>query len=232
MPIAKRLTDTEKYKKKFFKNLPGPYKLFWDYLCSNCDNAGIWNKDFEVAQIRIGRDMEINERSALELFKGRVIVIDGENKWFLTPFIEFQYDCTVDGLNPKNNAHLSVIKKLKKEGLYEGLLGGALDKEKDKDMDMDKDKYITVENEKVFEVLPVLEYYQAPLNARQQEQGLKNWRDMVVPWFEQNIQIDFKDKRHVFNTFSKYIMTYGKPPPNGKHKAFPQKLTAEELKDL
>lgn len=232
MPIAKRLSDTQRFEKAFYKSLPGPYKLLWDYLCANCDNAGIWIRDFEVAQIRVGKDMPITERLAIELFKGRIVVFDNGNKWFVPSFIEFQYDCTAEELKTTNNAHLSVIKKLKKEGLIGVPKRGALDKEKDKDIDMDKDKYITVENEKIFDVMPILEFHEAALNGRQSEQSLRNWRDMVPEWFEQNIQIDFKDKRHVMNTFSKYIMTYGKPPPNGRFNTNGHKLTPEELQSL
>lgn len=228
--MAKRLSDTDKYKKEFFRSLPGPYKLLWDYLYHDCDNAGIWIKDFEIAQIRIGRDMPINERAALELFKGRIVIFDGGKKWFIPSFIEFQYDCKSGNLNPKNNAHLSVIKKLKKEGLNEGLLGGALDKDKDKDKDIDKDmdKYITVENEKIYDPIPILEYYQAPLNGRQKEHGLRNWRDVVPEWFEQSLQLDFNNQKHVFNTFSKYFINSGRPP-NGK--ANVKKFTVEDLEN-
>jgi hypothetical protein len=230
--MAKRYSDSDRYSKPFFKSLPGAYKLLWEYMCASCDNAGIWIKDFEVAQIRVGKDMPISERIAVQYFKDRIIILDGGAKWFLKTFIEFQYECTVANLNPKNNAHLSVIKKLKKEGLYEGLLGGAQDKDKDMDKDKDKDKYITVENEKIYDVIPILEYHEAALNGRQKEHSLRNWRDMIPEWFEQNIKIDFKDERHVLNTFSKYIISYGKPPPGGFNKSNGQKLSSEELQSL
>ena len=65
--MAKRLTDTEKYRKKFFRNLPGAYKLFWDFLYHECNHAGIWHVDFDVAQIYLGRDMPVSEETALRL---------------------------------------------------------------------------------------------------------------------------------------------------------------------
>lgn len=132
--MPKRFTDTDKYRKPFFRGLRGAYKLLWDYLYHNCDNAGIWIKDFEIAQTYIGSDMVISEEEALKFFGDRVTVFDDGAKWFLPSFIEFQYDCTVEQLNPKNNAHLSVIKKLKKEGLISPS-PGAQDKDKDKDKD-------------------------------------------------------------------------------------------------
>lgn len=149
--MAKRFTDTEKYKKDFFKSLPGAYKLLWDYLYHDCDNAGIWIKDFEIAQIRVGKDMSITEAEALKLFGDRVIVFDSGKKWFIPSYIEFQYECEISALNPKNNAHLSVIKKLTKEGLMSPSRGA---QDKDKDKEEDKDIiYLKERNKKFFDML-------------------------------------------------------------------------------
>lgn len=135
--MAKRFTDSDKYKKTFFRGLPGAYKLLWDYLYHDCDNAGIWICDFEIAQLYLGPDMKVDHATALELFGDRIVAFDSGKKWFIPAYIEFQYDCGVEALNPKNNAHLSVIKKLQKQGLMSPSQGA---KDKDKDKDMVKDK--------------------------------------------------------------------------------------------
>ena len=57
--MAKRFTDTDKWKKGFIRNLPSKYKLLWLYILDDCNHAGIWDTDFEVASIRIGS--KINE---------------------------------------------------------------------------------------------------------------------------------------------------------------------------
>jgi len=143
--MAKRFTDTEKYKKPFIRGLQGAYKLLWDYLYHDCDHAGIWIVDFDIAQIYIGHDMPVNREDALKYFNEgevRVIELRGGKKWFIRPFIDFQYG----ELNPNNRVHKSVINALKKEGVLKtdkGLaspLEGCKDKDMDKDMDMDKDK--------------------------------------------------------------------------------------------
>ena len=143
--MAKRFTDTDKYKKPFIRSLPGAYKLFWDYLYHECDHAGIWIVDFEIAQIYLGSDMQVDRDNALGFFNKdevRVIEFSGGKKWFIIPFIEFQYG----ELNEQNRVHKSVINILKKENLYKenkGLIRGlqALkDKDKNKDMDKDKDR--------------------------------------------------------------------------------------------
>lgn len=135
--LAKRFTDSDKYKKPFFRGLQGAYKLLWDYLYHDCDNAGIWIKDFEVANFFLGPDMNVTEDEAKKFFNGRIKELEGGAKWFLPGFIEFQYDVTVETLNPDNKAHASVIKKLSKYGITSPLQGA---KDKDKDMDKDKNK--------------------------------------------------------------------------------------------
>jgi len=145
--MAKRFTDTNKYKKPFFRGLTGAYKLLWDYLYHDCDHAGIWIVDFEIAQLYLGKDMLVNKEQALKVFNSdeeRIIELD-QNKWFIPSFIKFQYG----NLNPENNAHSGVIKILqplnlidsdfKVKGLISTLLG-AKDMDKEKELDKEKEK--------------------------------------------------------------------------------------------
>lgn len=138
--MANRYTDTNKWKKNFLKSLPAAYKLLWLYICDDCDHAGIWHVDFEVAAIRLGETVQ--ERVALEAFGEKIISFDRGEKWFIPSFIEFQYP---GGLDPKNRAHASVIKILQKYQLIDGsfkTLTRPLEGYKDKVMDRDKDKDI------------------------------------------------------------------------------------------
>ena len=135
--MAKRFVDTNKYKKLFMRSLPGAYKIFWDYLCLECDHAGIWHVDFEIAQIYVGKDMPINPKEALSLFNKdevRILVLSGGKKWFIKPFVDFQYGT----LNPAVKTHASVLAILQKEGVTE-LFANCLQTVKDKDMDKDMD---------------------------------------------------------------------------------------------
>jgi len=147
--MAKRFTDTDKYKKPFLRGLQGAYKVLWDYLYHDCNHAGIWIKDFEIAQIYIGNDLPVNEVDALKFFnkgKKRIFEIDNKSKWFIPSFIEFQYG----KLNPGNRAHYSVIIILEKYKLYNKGLSTTLQGRKDKDMvkdkvkDKEKDKIILI----------------------------------------------------------------------------------------
>jgi hypothetical protein len=47
--MAKRFTDSEKWKKPFIKKLPMQYKLLWFYLLDDCNHAGVWQVDLEIA---------------------------------------------------------------------------------------------------------------------------------------------------------------------------------------
>lgn len=224
--MAKRFSDTDKFKKPFFRGLRGAYKLLWDYLYHNCDNAGIWIKDFEVAQIYVGSDMPINEEEALKFFAGRIIIFDNGAKWFIPAFIEFQYDCTVELLNPSNNAHLSVIKKLKKEGLISSSQGAQdKDKEEDKVKDLDKDKYIMVGLKKIIDPIQTLEFYEAQLNGTMRENGNVDWKALVPKWLSEHIGENFKDDNHVKNSFKKFYLD-NKPKVNGFKK---ETETAEQI---
>lgn len=137
--MAKRYTDTDKWKKPFIKNLPAEYKLFWLYLIDDINHAGIWEVDKEVAEIRLG--IKLSLEKAQGLFKEKVVVFDSGTKWFLPDFIKFQYGSINEGQSGKSSPiHKSVLKELRKYNLLEFVPKGCLTlKDKDKDKDMDKD---------------------------------------------------------------------------------------------
>ena len=59
--MAKRMTDTDKWKKRFLKDLNYANKLLWLYMLDDCNHAGIWDIDLEVASIRIGLNVDIHD---------------------------------------------------------------------------------------------------------------------------------------------------------------------------
>lgn len=127
--MSKRFTDTEKWADPWFRKLPGLYQRLWLFLLDQCDHAGLWKVDIELASFMLGENIDIAK--AEKVLSGRIEKINDE-KWFIPKFILFQYG----ELNDKNRAHLSVINLLKKEGLYKPLISplqGAKDKDKDKD---------------------------------------------------------------------------------------------------
>lgn len=158
--MAKRMTDSEKWGKQWFRLLRPKLKCMWEYLRDNCDLAGIWSEDYGLASFQIGDDITWEE--VREAFGDRVVRI-AKDKIFLPGFIEFQYGELSEECKP----HLAAIKALRKHGidpvtltlsqekqtltpetptdpkgsvtLTEGFAKGS-DTLKDKDKDQDKEK--------------------------------------------------------------------------------------------
>lgn len=156
--MAKRFTDSEKWKKSWFRTLRPIHKCLWEYIRDNCDHAGIWEVDFGLASMMIGE--EINVLDAVEALRKQYLPFASGRRWLIVDFVEFQYG----ELNPNNNAHKSVISILKRSGVYDAYFmhkkaemdiksspcpapaqplpsppPGAQDKDQDLDMDQAKD---------------------------------------------------------------------------------------------
>jgi len=136
--MAKRMTDTDKWKKRFLRELKPQHKLLWFYILDDCNHAGIWDVDIEVASIRVGEELIYDMLP--QAFLDKIVIFDNGDKWFIPEFIEFQYG----ELNPTSNVHKSVIALLDKYNL-EGYMKGSQGvqstlKDKDKDKDIVKAK--------------------------------------------------------------------------------------------
>jgi hypothetical protein len=222
--MAKRFTDTEKWKKSLLRTIPPKYKLLWLYICDDCDHAGIWNVDIEVASIRIGEQIFLDE--AVKILGEKIQIFDGGEKWFIQSFIDFQYGI----LNKENRVHLSIINILEKYNILKNKpltspLQGVKDKDKDKDKEMDKDS-----NDEILKINPENELLWVNIknsffndfrwlekfcrDKKITEQNLK----LAMEEFTNDIELreDWKDlkelKSHFTNLFNK------KNTINGKHK--------------
>ena len=133
--MSKRFTDTEIWNKFWFRKLTPRLKETWRYLCDKCDNAGVWEIDMEALVFNVGENVSFDEIK--ETFGDRVNHFC-EEKIFIPGFIHFQYKCSVEGLNPANKAHKSVIDRLKRLGLFKPL-GSPLNGDKEQDKEQDKD---------------------------------------------------------------------------------------------
>jgi len=196
--MAKRFTDSDKWKKPFIRSMEAPFKLLWLYILDDCDHAGIWQVDEDVAKIKIGLDIDF--KKAIEVFGNHIQIIDGGEKWFISDFIEFQYG----ELNPENRVHNSILtlhKKYKIKPLTSPLKG-AMDKDKDKDKDKEEGKDLFPEPiETVFQEFlsmrkkikkPATEYAEKLLRAE-----LKKISDskqgLAVKILEQSIKNNWQD---------------------------------------
>ena len=131
--MAKRFMDNTIFEKQWFRKLPLRLKVVWFYLINKCNHAGVWECDIDLLSFQIGEPFTLDE--IMEAFGDNIVEL-GDNKYYLSKFIEFQYGLP---LNPSVRVHQSVIKLLNKYGID---LGNSLLSVKDKDKDKDKVKDI------------------------------------------------------------------------------------------
>ena len=130
--LAKRFTDTDKWKREWFCELDSRAKLVWFYILDQCDHRGVWFQNFKLMSDQVG--FKVSREQFEAWFGSKVRRID-EDKYFIRSFVDFQYK----KLNPDNNAHKSVIELVSfvnDLGPSQDLMSpcqGAQDKVKDKD---------------------------------------------------------------------------------------------------
>lgn len=110
----KRFTESLKWADQWFRKLSMKHKLFWLWLCDNCDSAGVIEPDFELAAFQIGERIEAED---LEVFNARIVKIN-RLKFWIVKFVPFQYG----QLTEVCRAHVPVIRLVEKHGLTDRLL--------------------------------------------------------------------------------------------------------------
>lgn len=134
--MPKRFTATEKWADPWFRALSPPHKLGWQYLCDNCDCAGVIDIDRELANFQVGDTLDWD--ALIEAAAERIVRLDC-GKFWLARFIPFQYGA----LSADCKTHSAVIKIIEKYASTERVLEEyrkGLPTLKDKDKDTDKDK--------------------------------------------------------------------------------------------
>ena len=201
--MAKRMTDTDKWKKRFVRELKPQHKLLWFYILDDCNHAGIWEVDIEVASIRVGHQLVYDMLP--QAFLDKIVIFDNGDKWFIPDFIEFQYG----ELNPNSNVHKSVIQLLERYNL-EGYLKGSQtlpNTVQDKDIVIVKDKAkakrfvkptvvdiaeYCVERNNVVDAQKFYDYYSSN-GWKVGKNPMKDWKAAVRTW-EKNTEAPQKGK--------------------------------------
>lgn len=195
--MAKRFTDSEKWKKPFIRTLKAPYKLLWLYITDECNHAGIWQVDMDVACLKIGEKLNFNE--ALSSFEGKIFIIENGEKWFIPDFIEFQYGT----LNPTNRVHESVISLLSKYNLLDENLNikpldsplqRAMDKDKDKDKGKDSTKKESKEKKELFGIGGNIKLTKAEYERLEADYGPMMFQEILDFFTKYKIEKDYKTK--------------------------------------
>ena len=108
----KRFTDTNKWDDPWFRKITPAAKLFWQWLCDKCDQAGVIDVDYEYASFQLGTT--VTEDTLLE-YGDRVTKLKRDKVW-IRKFVRFQYG----KLSPSCKPHAPVFLALEKHGLIEG----------------------------------------------------------------------------------------------------------------
>src|SRR6185312_4104773 len=102
--MAKRLTDTEKWKDEWYVSLSNDDRIVWQWLLDNCSHAGFCKRSMSILNMMCR--VNYTEEEMISKMSNRLIIIRTE--WFIPNFIRFQYSSLMS-LKP---AILSVVKEL------------------------------------------------------------------------------------------------------------------------
>lgn len=139
--MAKRFTSTEVWSEDWFLDMPNEYKLYWFYMLSACNHAGIFRVNSRVFSSLVEVKIDPNEASNhFNAGKQRVRKIN-DSTWLIEDFFTYQYGCS---FNLNNRVHQSVLAEYEKLGIeiseIRGLNRSIIDlKERVKDKDKEKD---------------------------------------------------------------------------------------------
>jgi hypothetical protein len=136
--MAKRMTETGKWRDGWFAELSPDHKLAWLYLLDVCDNAGVAEVNQRIDSAIVG--VAVDWDSLVAVSDERLVWV-APGKLLVTKFVAHQYRELGD-----SNPHKQVRQLLSRHGLeFDGLrvglaFGKPLRRLKDKDKDQDKDK--------------------------------------------------------------------------------------------
>jgi len=161
--MPKRFIDSEIFKDQWFRNLKPNDKLLWIYILCNCDYAGMWKIDKELAEFSIGGKIDFEQ---INMGKIRMIQVS-EETYFIPDFIKFQYK----ELNPYVKLHEGVIKTLKDKNIWD---------DENECINLNKNKYsLRVTKELVNSSLTVQDKDKDKAKDKEKEKGKKNFGEFV-----------------------------------------------------
>jgi hypothetical protein len=113
--VGKRFRDTKLSREAWYRKLKPSFKCTWDFLCDECDEAGMWSIDLDALEFFIGEAVSLTEFiTTVNSDKPRLELYEGTKVW-ITGFCEFQYGQLSDLCVP----HKKIILLLKKYKLID-----------------------------------------------------------------------------------------------------------------
>lgn len=212
--MAKRFTDSDKWKDTWFQDLDPYMKLFWFYILDNCDCAGVWKINFRHFEFSTG--YKTSKAEIEKFFHERIYFLNKEIA-IVPKFIFFQYG----KLNENNNAHKGVIKSLNYHSLQtsplvaaclelNSSLEGSKDKEQDKDKDQDKEKDKAKEREKEKEKEAPADSFEIPLNILNQLKINLAYPDSTIEDIRKDAVLIFLSDQEKYTNWPRFVANYFK----------------------
>ena len=110
--MSKRFIDTTIWNDPWFRKLKPEHKCFWLYICTNCDNAGVWKVDYEMASFHIGTPVNNEVIELINNGKPRLKLFDSSSLLLIMGFIDFQVGKIVQ--NKHTNLQISSLNLIHK----------------------------------------------------------------------------------------------------------------------
>lgn len=132
--MSKRFTDTQIWEKEWFMKLKPKHKCLWRYLTERCDQAGVWDPNWQLASIYIGEP--VTEKD-LQQFNEQLETL-ANGKVFIRDFINFQYG----RLSENSPAHKPVFKAIEKNNLSDRVFNRVAPTLQEKEKEMEEEKEI------------------------------------------------------------------------------------------
>ena len=160
--MAKRFTDTDKWKDDWYISLSNDDKIVWQWLLDNCTHAGFCKRSLSLLNMMC--KVSYTEEELIKKMNERVVIVG--NQWFIPKFIKFQYSTLLSN----KPAILSVIKEVSlnncSQMIFE-LFGNDYKIIKDKDKDTVKDIDMDTEIKIIDSSLEILKTNSAIENCKQ-----------------------------------------------------------------
>ncbi len=102
--MAKRFTDSEKWKDDWYISLSNDYKIVWQWLLDNCNHSGLCKRSISLLNIMCKTNLK--EQDIIDFTNFRIIIVD--DYWFIPKFLKFQYSTLLSG----KPAIVSVVKDI------------------------------------------------------------------------------------------------------------------------
>ena len=103
-----RFTDEKKWSDKWFRSLAPCHKIVWIYICDSCDIAGFYEVDIESIAFHTKLSEEDSKGAIEGLLRGYLGAKDSDLIW-IKNFLKHQNN---NLLNPNNNCHKGIIKRI------------------------------------------------------------------------------------------------------------------------